>query len=432
MWWQLLLECVEQDEREAGIVESSRRRLIEGRLVAVRRERDAWLVAQRGDDSSSAGNMREGHQAAGQRTSEDLMQLAQRQRLEWLVCALGKMKAHGRGLIGEIPDMLARWRRTVQLASAVGVGAVVAAHTVSRRQLRKQRRRTMREVAMRWVTVQQIVARCNVHRWGQQMEQERERRVRALVGAVACADTALRKKVWLRLVDSFWLQRNREADGWLTQKRKGKGDGSGEGKGDAIRYDWSCTQCGWGGCCMEAGTIYCRKCEWQCKQWCEAANNGALCSIVEIDQAIQSEPVGKIVGIRMMQRMGEVRQQLKHQVEQLQLDGWKGEVSKVVEQELGEGRVDVRQLVIGVMDKVVGRELDGVLLPKPLLSAAALEWPTKQGEIAAEQVETAAMQQAKAEDAKVDEAPKAPSDLIASVVAGIKQQAASKSSKQKQ
>ena len=173
--------------------------------------------------------------------------------------------------------------------------------------------------------------------------------------------------------------------------------------------------------CMEAGTIYCRKCEWQCKQWCEAANNGALCSIVEIDQAIQSEPVGKIVGIRMMQRMGEVRQQLKHQVEQLQLDVWKGEVSKVVEQELGEGRVDVRQLVIGVMDKVVGRELDGVLLPKPLLSAAALEWPTKQGEIAAEQVETAAMQQAKAEDAKVDEAPKAPSDLIASVIAGIKQ-----------
>ena len=54
--------------------------------------------------------------------------------------------------------------------------------------------------------------------------------------------------------------------------------------------------------------------------------------------------------------------------------------------------MDVRQLVIGVMDKVVGRELDdGVLLPKPLLSATALEWPTKQEEIAVEQVETAAM-----------------------------------------
>ena len=198
----------------------------------------------------------------------------------------------------------------------MGAGAVVAAaQTVNKRQLRKQRRKVMREVAMRWVTVQQIVARSSVHRWGQQMEQERERRVRALVGAVACEDTALRKRVWLRLVDSFWLQRNREAGGWLTKERKGKGDGSGEGKGDAIRYDWSCTQCGWGGCCMEAGTIYCRKCEWQCRQWCAAAESQALCSIVEIDQAFQSEPVGKIVGIRMMQRMGEVRQQLRNQME---------------------------------------------------------------------------------------------------------------------
>ena len=56
----------------------------------------------------------------------------------------------------------------MQLASAVGAGAVVAAaQTVSKRQLRKQRRRTMR-----WATVQQIVARCSVHKWGQQMEQE--------------------------------------------------------------------------------------------------------------------------------------------------------------------------------------------------------------------------------------------------------------------
>ena len=105
----MLLECIEADEREAGIVESSRRQLIEGRLVAVRRERDAWLVAQSGDDISSSV-MREGHEAAGQRTAEDLMQLAQRQRLEWLVCALSETKEQRS--IGEIPDMLARWRRS--------------------------------------------------------------------------------------------------------------------------------------------------------------------------------------------------------------------------------------------------------------------------------------------------------------------------------
>ena len=91
--------------------------------------------------------------------------------------------------------------------------------------------------------------------------------------------------------------------------------GSGGGRGDAVRYDPSCTQCGWGGCCTEAGAIYCKKCEWQCKQWCETAGGQTLCSIAEIDQAIQSEPVGKIVGIRMMQRMGEVRQQLRNQME---------------------------------------------------------------------------------------------------------------------
>ena len=39
---------------------------------------------------------------------------------------------------------------------------------------------------------------------------------------------------------------------------------------------------------------------------------------------------------------------MQNQIEQLQLDGWKGEIVKVVEQKLGEGRVDVRQLVISL------------------------------------------------------------------------------------
>ena len=113
--------------------------------------------------------MRAGHEAAGQRTTKDLIQLAQRQGL---VCALSKTK--GQRSIGEIPDILARWRRSVQLASAVGAGAVVAAaRAVAKKQLGEQRRRTMRGVAMRWARAQQIVARCNVRRWGQQVEPER-------------------------------------------------------------------------------------------------------------------------------------------------------------------------------------------------------------------------------------------------------------------
>ena len=103
MWRHLLLECIESDEREAGMVENGRRQLIEERVVAVRRNRDAWLSTLRGGDSSSSV-VRRGHEAAGQRTTEGSMQLAQRQGPEWLVCALIKMKI--RRLTGEIPDML--------------------------------------------------------------------------------------------------------------------------------------------------------------------------------------------------------------------------------------------------------------------------------------------------------------------------------------
>ena len=118
---------------------------------------------------------------------------------------------------------------------------------------------------------------------------------------------------------------------------------------------------------------------------------------------------------------------MQNQIEQLQLDGWKDGVIKVVEQELGEGRVDVRRLVAGAVDSVVGREVGGVVLPKPLLSAAAVEWPAKQEEGAAKQVEVAAVQDEEADetatvqDVKADEVPKAPADLIARMPASIRQ-----------
>ena len=62
-----------------------------------------------------------------------------------------------------------------------------------------------------------------------------------------------------------------------------------------------------------------------------------------------------------------------------------------------------------------------MVLPKPLLSAAAMEWPAKQGEAAAEQVEKADETVA-VQDVKADEAPKAPVDLIARVMASIRQE----------
>ena len=47
---------------------------------------------------------------------------------------------------------------------------------------------------------------------------------------------------------------------------------------------------------------------------------------------------------------------------------------KVVEQGLcAEGRVDVRQLVMGSVDIAAGKEVDGVVLPRPKLRAAVQE-----------------------------------------------------------
>ena len=154
----------------------------------------------------------------------------------------------------------------MQLVSVVGAGTMVTAvDSDDEREMRKQRRKRMGELALRWVPhmpVQQIGARSSVCRWKQQMglAMVGERRASALVRAVACSDFALRRGVWLRLIDSFWVQRRGADDGWRIQKKKVRGEGRGEGKGDAVRHDWSCARCGWGGCCMVARATMCRKC----------------------------------------------------------------------------------------------------------------------------------------------------------------------------
>ena len=60
-----------------------------------------------------------------------------------------------------------------------------------------------------------------------------------------------------------------------------------------------------------------------------------------------------------------------------------------------------------------------------MLSAAAVEWSTKQGEAAAKQMKkemTAQQQKETAADVKANKAPKAPVDLIARVTTSIRQQ----------
>ena len=67
------------------------------------------------------------------------------------------------------------------------------------------------------------------------MELVGERRAAALVRAVACSDFALRRAVWLRLIDSSLVQRRGGDDGWRIQKKKAREE--------ATQYDMTGAAC---------------------------------------------------------------------------------------------------------------------------------------------------------------------------------------------
>jgi len=90
---------------------------------------------------------------------------------------------------------------------------------------------------------------------------------------------------------------------------------------------------------------------------------------------MQKQPKDRRVSGMTVQRVREAKEQLQSQVEQRSLQRWKTEVVKVVEQGLcAKGRADVRQLVMWAVDIAAGKEVDGVVLPRPKLRAATQEW----------------------------------------------------------
>ena len=108
--------------------------------------------------------------------------------------------------------------------------------------------------------------------WGIAVFKCRSVRAEALVAAVVPADDSLRWRVWLGLVGSF-------AECTISSMVVEQIAGIGEkvrrswGRIDVrMDYDWTCTQCGWGGRLVRAGHSTCNKCEWQCHCWCEAAS----------------------------------------------------------------------------------------------------------------------------------------------------------------
>ena len=120
---------------------------------------------------------------------------------------------------------------------------------------------------------------------------------------------------------------------------------------------------------------------------------------------MSAQPVDRVVSKATRRRMIQGRTVLQESVQQLHLDAWKGEIVRMVGEGLSTGRVDVRKLVIRAVDTVVGKEVDGVVMPRPRLSVAVPEWT-------AVQVGGAAAKKAVLEGV---EAPKAPSGWEQSV-----------------
>ena len=420
MLWKALQQCAESDQSDAAFAEISRRQLIEDIWLAARQERNAWLAARgregkvvdsrdesRGDrvavqqraggraglverlhalveeSEAAIGALRvamaiqtmrlafmleqRGRNRVRKRVVRDAVMTVEREQPQVIVQLVRALcGVREQGAIGGIPDMLRSWQCTAQLVSAVVADPVVAVESVSWEQLKGQKRRRRRAmVKFRWAGTWQSVMGRSVIKWRQQIGKEKQHRAGALVGAAACGVFALKRTMWLRLVGNFWLGSSGSSDGWQIEKKKIRGDGSGEGAGDAVRYDWKCVRCGWGGCSMEAGSTSCRKCEWQCRHWCEVAEHSIGESEQQQDSVLSAQPIDRVISKATRRRMIQGRTVLQESVQQWHLDAWKGEVVKMVGEGLSAGRVDVRRLVIKAVDTVVGKEVDGVVMPRP-------------------------------------------------------------------
>ena len=135
--------------------------------------------------------------------------------------------------------------------------------------------------------------RCAMSNWGIAVFRCRSVRAEALVAAVVPADDSLRRRVWLRLVGSF---AEYTVSSMVVEQIAGIGEKvrrSCGGVAVRVGYDWTCTQCGWGGRLVRAGHSTCSKCEWQCLSWCEAAAR-----IETADDEI-GEKLGRSWGLRL-------------------------------------------------------------------------------------------------------------------------------------
>ena len=231
----------------------------------------------------------------------------------------------------KLSSVVARWCALVARGRATMAGSAQQRRIeqMSSRECRRWRKACMRRLARAWwAGTRRETVTVLVRRWECVVRERNKRRVAALAAMAVSAQTAIVRRVWLELVGRFWVDSRGGGGGGCEMEVEVERQKSGEGDGDSVVYDWSCTQCGWGGRLVEAGHFTCSKCEWQCLSWCEAAARIEMADDEMVGRMVQQRPMGRRVAAGVRRRMGEELRRLQGDLVEQQSCGWRQRVQQ--------------------------------------------------------------------------------------------------------
>ena len=231
----------------------------------------------------------------------------------------------------KLSSVVARWCARVARGRATMAGSAQQRRIeqMSSRECRRWRKACMRRLARAWwAGTRRETVTVLVRRWECVVRERNKRRVAALAAMAVSAQTAVVRRVWLELVGRFWVDSRGGGGGGCEMEVEVERQKSGEGDGDSVVYDWSCTQCGWGGRLVEAGHSTCSKCEWQCLSWCEAAARIEMADDEMVGRMVQQRPMGRRVAAGVRRRMGEEMRRLQGDLVEQQSCGWRQRVQQ--------------------------------------------------------------------------------------------------------
>ena len=231
----------------------------------------------------------------------------------------------------KLSSVVARWCALVARGRATMAGSAQQRRIeqMSSRECRRWRKACMRRLARAWwAGTRRETVTVLVRRWECVVRERNKRRVVALAAMAASAQTAIVRRVWLELVGRFWVDSRGGGGGGCEMEVEVERQKSGEGDGDSVVYDWSCTQCGWGGRLVEAGHSTCSKCEWQCLSWCEAAARIEMADDEMVGRMVQQRLMGRRVAAGVRRRMGEELRRLQGDLVEQQSCGWRQRVQQ--------------------------------------------------------------------------------------------------------